>query len=720
MGSHASLHRNPPAGLEPAGGSAEFFEQHGWTRVPRLVQWMVTQRCPLACPHCLADGGEATEDMPLDGAARLIEQVAALGVDELLLTGGEPLARDDLPQIIDLLRANGVRWSLNTAAMPDASVRHALEKWPPCFVAVSLDGPQAVHDGFRGRAGAFQDALDSLAYFADVAPGAVAAGTTVTTVNFAHLGATFGIVLASGASSWGLHLAVPEGRAAHRPDLMLSRTQLKQLLRFCAAKRRHFPVTMADEIGYCGAWEPLLRDEPFFCGAGKAQCVVLPDGEVVPCTTFDRTASAGNMLRQPLGEIWEQGFAELRSWTPQGKCRGCGYAFACEGGCWLQRRHGSQCFRSTWHVPGVLKGAADAACIGLAAANVSLPTQAEARGVAPATLMRPGDFSQMEMLQRCIIQWYASQVGGRRAPTADEVRETVKKSLPDDPGGQYLLAFIAGERPRDIASRAKAIDAALKTRQRSLCLVGLAWRDLAEWCFDGTPPGKRSDAEQKVIRDVLARLSATAEAWRLAVYRGKLDPFLRRTTSYRRFFLSKAGPPRWTVLERGVAHKRGWTAPGLTEAFLREHPHAEAMNLAFEVTGGEGTVCRRMGKDVPFDGTLRAFDLLVVPGAKGGTGPELRVRWGDHYFAVALPAGVELTYADALRLADEQNRDTLEKLAQTVRTSLWTGRRGPEPAALALPALRRLHDRLEAEAKPGQVPAELWRVRWQLADLYLF
>ena len=43
---------------------------------------------------------------------------------------------------------------------------------------------------------------------------------------------------------------------------------------------------------------------------------------------------------------------------------------------------------------------------------------------------------------------------------------------------------------------------------------------------------------------MLARLSATAEAWRLAVYRGKLDPFLRRTTSYRRFFLSKAGPPR--------------------------------------------------------------------------------------------------------------------------------------------------------------------------------
>ena len=90
-----------------------------WLSAPRLVQWMVTLRCPLSCPHCLtADPNGRGGELSLSQAGQLVEQVAALGAEELLLTGGEPLARPDLRQIIDILRANGVRWSLNTALMP--------------------------------------------------------------------------------------------------------------------------------------------------------------------------------------------------------------------------------------------------------------------------------------------------------------------------------------------------------------------------------------------------------------------------------------------------------------------------------------------------------------------------------------------------------------------------------------------------------------------------
>jgi radical SAM protein with 4Fe4S-binding SPASM domain len=70
--------------------------------------------------------------------------------------------------------------------------------------------------------------------------------------------------------------------------------------------------------------------------------VVLPDGEVVPCTTLDRSTSAGNVRRLALARIWADGFAELRRWRPEGRCRGCDLAPACGGGCWLQRRHDAQ------------------------------------------------------------------------------------------------------------------------------------------------------------------------------------------------------------------------------------------------------------------------------------------------------------------------------------------------------------------------------------------
>ena len=214
-------------------------------------------------------------------------------------------------------------------------------------------------------AGAFDDALAAITVLGALCRSGVAAGTTVTSFNFPHLARTFLIVCESGAGSWGIHLPVPEGAAAPRKDLFLVKSQLRQLLNFVSAKRNYFPVHMADELGYCGDYEPLVRDRPLVCGAGRAQCVILPDGSVVPCTTLDRSCSEGNVLRRPLAEIWRDGFAEIRRWRPDRRCARCRYGAACNGGCWLQRRHGDACYRDVWHVPAALKTAAGAAvCLG--------------------------------------------------------------------------------------------------------------------------------------------------------------------------------------------------------------------------------------------------------------------------------------------------------------------------------------------------------------------
>ena len=701
MATHSRIRQHGPP--RTAGGGNEFFVEHGWTRVPRLVQWMTTLRCPLSCEHCLA-AGDAAEDMDAADAARLIEQVAALGVEEFLLTGGEPLARPDLPEIIGMLRANGVRWSLNTALMPGRRARTAVEQWPPGFVAVSVDGPEAVHDAFRGRAGAFRGAMDSISYFSRLVSGAVAAGTTVTARNFRHLPATFGVVLESGAAQWGLHLLVPEGRADERKDLFLSRRQLRELLRFAASKRNHFPVAMADEIGYCGFWEPLVRDEPFFCGAGRAQCVVLPDGEVVPCTTLDRSASAGNVIRQPLREIWETGFAALRSWRPEGKCGRCVYAAACEGGCWLQRRHGTGCFRDVWHTPRAVTAAGLAICLGLAASGQASAAEAKEAAERPV-LMTDAEAAKMQILQSSIVQWYASQLRGHRTPDTAQVMAELRRALPDDPGARYFLRFAEGKLPPGIEGHAGEIAEALRTKQRSLCLIGLAWRAVTESCIEGKPPPQRTAAERKALRDITAELGTTAEAWRTEIFRDKLDPFLRRPLDYRRFFMSKAGP---TALERvsgGLAKERWGGGKDVTEQFLAEHPYAETMDLRFTVSEGAKLQCLRGGKTADADGMLRVFDLLLVPEREAGNQATLTFRIGDNRFIVTLPPGTELTYGDVLRLACEQN--------PTLSVDRFRG------SPLLLPDLlkrKRVYEAKEDNAgKP--VPGD---ILWPLVDLYLF
>lgn len=711
MGVHSQTRRHGSSATTTDADA--FFLEHGWTRVPRLVQWMTTLRCPLSCEHCLAadDNGE---DMAAAHAAHLIEQVAALGVEEFLMTGGEPLARPDLPEIISMLRANGVRWTLNTAIMPNRRFRKAIEQWPPGFVAVSIDGPEKVHDAFRRRAGAFRLALASIGYFTGLAPNGVAAGTTVTTKNHRHLAATFCIILESGAAQWGLHLLVPEGRAARRPDLFLSRRQLRELLRFAASRRSQFPVVMADEIGYCGAWEPLVRGEPFFCGAGKAQCVVLPDGELVPCTTLDRSASAGNVIRQPLREIWETGFAELRRWRPQGKCRSCCYAVACEGGCWLQRRHGTECFRHVWRVPAPAMAAGLAVCIGLVASGQALAAEVSA-STAPAAQITDLEAAKMQILQSSIVQWYASQFRGHRAPDFTQVRLRLRMALPDDPGAEYFLRFADGRRPAKIEDCAKEIEKALQTKQRSLCLIGLAWRDVTEWCLAGQPPQRRTEAERKALRDITVKLGETAETWRTEIFRDKLDPFLRRPVGYRRFFLTKAGPRAYDCMSIRLAEKRWGGGPDIAEQFVAEHPYAETMDLRFRVRVGTGLYRARNGKTTGFDGTLRLFDLLIVPKQEADKPVVLTSLSGNQELEVLLPPDSELTYGDVLRLVHEQNTKAFE--GQALDTFLRTANMH-RLSPLALPEL--LKRKREFEMNQHDPEPATFPLLFLLVDLYLF
>ena len=699
-----------------------FFREYGWTRIPHLVQWMATLRCPLTCPHCLATPADAP-DMPLRQVSDLIRQIAELGVSEFLITGGEPLARPDLPEVIHELRRNGVRWSLNTAWMPNAQTQKAIEEWPPVFAAVSLDGPKFFHDKFRGHPGAFDKAMQSIHFFTALGVN-TAAGTTVTARNFKHLTATFGTVLSSGASSWGIHLPVPEGRAACRKDLFLRRSQLRELVQFVAAKRNVFPVTMADEIGYCGYWEPFLRDEPFFCGAGKAGCVVLPTGDVVPCSTLDRSASAGNINERPLREIWENGFEEQRQWTPRGRCAACVYASACGGGCWLQRRHGTECFRDVWQTPRALKTAAGfAVCFGIGLGPQQTTARDPVRSVPPTEQVQP-ETRSMEVLQRLIIQWYADQFPSsrNRFDLARAVTE-LPENAAADPGIRYFVAFAENKLPEDIEARSEMIANALaQTEQRSLCLVSLAWRDITEWCLRNTPPGERTPAQRQALREATECIGRTAEAWREEIFENKLDPFLRRPLQYRHFFLSKAGPTTLQRIDGQLAQSRWQGGKDITREFLTEHPYGERLALECKLEPAEGVTVLKAVKrmEATPDFILRPFDILLVPN-RGDVRLSLESPFVlEDRLSSTLPRNAELTYGDVLRLIDEQNRSLSDWQEENPIAGMM--KNGGSP--LLLPALLRRLEKWQKSGKPEEETRgheETYnRMLWRLTNLYLF
>lgn len=712
------------------------------TRAPTLVQWMATIRCPLSCEHCLsAASGNGFADMPLARVLNLVDECAEIGVAEFLVTGGEPCARRDLPEVIERLAARSLSWSINTAAMPSRELRDAMTEHPPNFAAVSLDGPEDIHDLFRGRRGAFRESLESIRFFKSLPGTRVCAGTTLTSRNFPHIEETFLLAAAGGADSWGLHLLVPEGRAASRRDLFLSRAQIKKLLRFAAAKRHYFPVEMADEIGYVGAWEPLVRDAPLLCGAGRAQCVVLPDGSVVPCTTLDRSTAAGNINETSLREIWEHGDWPMRKWTPSGKCARCEDAIACGGGCWLQRRKGTECFKDAWHLPAVLKTAAGVAvCMGMTAA-----------GPAPETAPRPAVASvirQDDRIEDRIFDWYLAKAGYRA--------ERISKKPETEPARAFFNDFAEGKLPKGIAERAGRVQDALKTEERSLALAALMWRTVTEPLLEGGP---RTAEEKQRLRETLAANDKAATEWRAEIYTKKLDRFLTGDNPVLgKFFKTKAGPrpndlrasamwiqqgeERWAWEKAAREEVGGDPAAQKAKDLLDKAPPVAAHLLLpfllpdhgkLELTNSAGT------KIVEEKGEIGIFDVLVVP--KQDAPVVIRIDWNLKFtlkdeaphadveipdvadsLDVNLPPGEELTWMDVVRLADEQHRDALDKVARAIadvelRKSAKATGFDDLALSLLVPAIRRME---KEDPKPEEKGNPASKAKRLLIEFWMF
>ncbi len=711
-------------GSHRVNGANAFFAEHGYVEVPSLVQWMATLQCELSCAHCLAVSHEAGfPDMPLERVRKLIDEVAALGVAEFLVTGGEPLARPDLAEVIAYLGHKQINWTLNTAALPDKALREAIARSKPGFVAVSLDGPRQVHDAFRGKTGAYDEATEAIRFFKSLAGVRVCAGTTVTTRNYDYLDETFHLAAANGADQWGIHLLVPEGRAATQPGLFLSKSQLKRLIKFVARKRRYFHVEMADEIGYLGYLEPLVRDRPLICGAGRSQCVVLPDGEVVPCTTLDRSCSAGNIHERSLMQIWNEGFADLRAWQPTGKCGHCDYAVACKGGCWLQRKAGQQCFKDVWHIPGVLKTAAGIAiCLGglatgpaTSAASAALPMDNDTLSHPPARRTVTGNgiqIAQYQELDAAIMDFYVELAVGLETDGYTPWSDAVDDS---DPGSRFFLDFKEGTLPEDITERCAMVRSALETEQPSLSLIALLWRAVNGPLFETDNVTEYNEVERQEIRDTLAALQEKADAWRLEIFAGSLDLYLQRGRRTPDGPRSKAGPrpgdKEKRVLQKDLDEERwGATsdpASSLTEersllereaaeAYLLEHHCADQMDLVFTFSGTSELIKYTNGEEAlissHIDGnstgahTIGVFDVItaiedvslsfgitgtlkVVPSKNSDEQALLNDgQAGDEdlseVITVTLRAGNEYTYVELLQaIYYDRKRSTLLSMA---------------------------------------------------------
>ena len=191
----------------------------------RLVAWEVTRRCGLSCRHCraAAEKGPYPGELPLEKCFQVIDEIAATGQPIVILTGGDPMMREDIYEIARYGTERGLKMvmspcgslldDVSAARLKEAGIQH---------ISLSIDGATAAtHDDFRRVPGAFDDVIKGIEA-ARRAGIKFQINTTVTKVNLAELPAILQLAIDLGAVAFHPFLLVPTGRGRELADQELS------------------------------------------------------------------------------------------------------------------------------------------------------------------------------------------------------------------------------------------------------------------------------------------------------------------------------------------------------------------------------------------------------------------------------------------------------------------------------------------------------------------
>jgi radical SAM protein with 4Fe4S-binding SPASM domain len=336
-------------GLKCIPGAAGSWGQ-GCIGFPAHPVWEMTSACNLHCIHCHASGGKrAADELTTEEAKRLMDQLAE--VDEFRMvafTGGEPLVRDDLFELLAYSQALGFTNTLATnATLIDDAEAHELRRCGVVIGAVSLDGfDAATHDYVRDQPGAFEAALRGIEALRR-AGIPLHINITAMEYNMDQLEPLMTLVDELGAAIVIMYQLVPVGRGRGIEDAALDLGANERLIRFMV-KAQSVTRAIMEPVAGPQYWPfllqrarikggPLLRlAETVFhgCSAGRGFVYIKPNGEVWPCPFIE--ISCGNVRETPFAQMWATSpiFKDLREREQRlkGRCGECEYRRLC-GGC---------------------------------------------------------------------------------------------------------------------------------------------------------------------------------------------------------------------------------------------------------------------------------------------------------------------------------------------------------------------------------------------------
>ncbi len=295
-------------------------------RQPSRVYIDVTSACPLRCFHCCTDSGASrVDELCLVEIKGLIDQVHGMGVEKLVLSGGEPLLRTDLFEMLAYARKKSLNVTLltNGLLIDEPAARFLAEL--KIRVKISVDGVTAqTHDFLRGS-GMFERTLRVLSLLQSAGVQRLCLHFTVHRKNCSELPGLPGLLASIGVRNLVIGVIKPSGRAAANESLLIPPSMVPYVRQKMEAVAASDAITLENFTDR--GWEG------FGCPAICNKLGITATGQVTTCVFFGRKLLGGNIREHSLATLWKQHLVRGNVFMANEQCARCPNLPTSGGGC---------------------------------------------------------------------------------------------------------------------------------------------------------------------------------------------------------------------------------------------------------------------------------------------------------------------------------------------------------------------------------------------------
>lgn len=304
----------------------------------------VTLRCNAKCEHC---GSSCGYTIPKDEISADCLKKSLLEIHEkygsknvfLTVTGGEPLMRTDLFDIMEYAVSLGFRWGMTTNGMLiNKNIVDLFRKTNMESISISLDGLKETHEKFRKVPGSFDKIMKAIDLLKELeCLNHLQITTVVNKKNIHELEDIYKLLLDKGIKEWRVICVDPIGRAYNNDGILLDKEGLTYMFDFIRQKRLEGKMLVEYDCShYLGLkYENILRNHGFVCGAGIFIGSILSNGDICVCPNVrDKSLVQGNIKTDSFVDVWENKYEIFRKKriTTNEKCKACKSYKYCRGG----------------------------------------------------------------------------------------------------------------------------------------------------------------------------------------------------------------------------------------------------------------------------------------------------------------------------------------------------------------------------------------------------